>query len=110
MKAKSDDVMRSIQSRLDGSMFEKLVSARKKYEKERRDAENFRHSTTGWVVLFGGAVVAWRSRKQHSISMSSTEAEIIAASDCALELVYLRGLLTEMGFPQDKPIHCSACG
>mmetsp|Transcript_18812 Transcript_18812/g.28333 ORF Transcript_18812/g.28333 Transcript_18812/m.28333 type:complete len:218 (-) Transcript_18812:361-1014(-) len=61
------------------------------------------HSTTGWVVLFGGAVVAWRSRKQHSISMSSTEAEIIAASDCALELVYLRGLLAEMGFPQDKP-------
>ncbi|KAL1503154.1 hypothetical protein AB1Y20_011214 [Prymnesium parvum] len=63
------------------------------------------HSTTGWVVLFGGAVVAWRSRsKQHSISMSSTEAEIIAASDLsALELVSLRGLLTEMGFPQDKP-------
>ena len=35
--------------------------------------------------------------------MSSTEAEIIAASTCALEIVYFRSLLVEMGVPQDSP-------
>ena len=62
-----------------------------------------RPSTTGWCMLFGGAAVSWRSTRQHSISMSSTEAEIIAASDAALEIIYIRGLLAEMGFRQEKP-------
>ena len=35
--------------------------------------------------------------------MSSTESEIMAASECALELVYFRRLLREMGLPQMKP-------
>ena len=35
--------------------------------------------------------------------MSSTEAEIIAASACAVEIVHFRNLLVEMGLPQDKP-------
>ena len=54
-------------------------------------------------MLFGGAAVSWRSTRQHSISMSSTEAGIIAASDAALEIIYIRGLLAEMGFRQEKP-------
>ena len=62
-----------------------------------------RPSTTGWCVHLGGAAVSWRSTRQHSISMSSTEAEIIAASDAALEIVYIRGLLAEMGFRQESP-------
>ena len=62
-----------------------------------------RQSTTGWVIKLAGAAVAWASRRQQSIAMSSTEAEIIAASDAALELVYLRGLLREMGIAQTKP-------
>ena len=33
--------------------------------------------------------------------MSSTEAEIIAASACAIELVHFRRLAEEMGLPQD---------
>ena len=35
--------------------------------------------------------------------MSSTEAEIIAASETALEIVYLRQLLAEMGCRQEEP-------
>ena len=36
------------------------------------------------------------------IALSSTEAEIIAASACAVELVHFRGLLSEMGLPQPE--------
>ena len=35
--------------------------------------------------------------------MSSTEAEIIAASACAVEVVHFRRLLSEMGLPQEEP-------
>ena len=60
-------------------------------------------STSGSVVKLAGAAVAWASRRQHSIAMSSTEAEIIAASETALEIVYLRQLLAEMGCRQEEP-------
>ena len=35
--------------------------------------------------------------------LSSTEAEIIAASATAVEIVYVRTLLRELGLEQDKP-------
>ena len=55
------------------------------------------HSTTGFAVCFAGAVIGYGSRRQHSIATSSTEAEIMAASHTALEILYFRGLLREMG-------------
>ena len=47
--------------------------------------------------------MAWRSARQLCIASSSTHAEIIAASDAALEAVYMRGILAEMGFRQTEP-------
>eukprot|EP00965_Chrysotila_dentata_P100198 3309560-Pleurochrysis_carterae.AAC.1 len=42
------------------------------------------HSTTGFYITFGGAAVSYGSKRQHwCISLSSTEAEIIAASHTA---------------------------
>eukprot|EP00965_Chrysotila_dentata_P062843 2081874-Pleurochrysis_carterae.AAC.2 len=55
------------------------------------------HSTTGFCVMYGGAAVAYGSKRQHCISLSSTEAEIVAASHTAAEVIYLRGLRVEMG-------------
>jgi len=34
-----------------------------------------RRSTTGFVFLLAGAAVSWSSKRQHSIALSSTEAE-----------------------------------
>ena len=61
------------------------------------------HSTTGWCIYLAGACVHFSSKRQACISMSSTEAEIIAASACALEVAYLRRLLAELGLTQAKP-------
>ena len=49
-----------------------------------------------------GVAFAFSSKRQACIAMSSTEAEIIAASACALELVHFRSLLAEMGLPQGQ--------
>eukprot|EP00965_Chrysotila_dentata_P137366 4543900-Pleurochrysis_carterae.AAC.1 len=47
--------------------------------------------------MYGGAAVSYGSKRQHCNSLSSTKAEIIAASHTAAGVIYLRGLLAEMG-------------
>ena len=62
-----------------------------------------RRSTTGFAFFLGGAVIAYLSKKQPTIAMSSTEAEIMAASQGALEAIYLRMLLADIGMPANGP-------
>ena len=52
-------------------------------------------STTGYVIFFYGACIFAESRKQRSTTLSTTEAELVAASDCTKMLKYIRRLLTE---------------
>ena len=61
------------------------------------------HSTSGYALLYCGAVVAYGSKRQHSVALSSTEAEIYAASLAAAEIIYHRGLLREMGADVSEP-------
>lgn len=61
------------------------------------------HSTSGWAVFFGGAVIGYGSKRQHSVALSSTEAEIMAASHAASELIYFRSLLRELGDEVSEP-------
>ena len=49
------------------------------------------------------AAIAYIAKKQASIAMSSTESEIMAASLAALEAIFLRGLLSEVGCEQEDP-------
>ena len=57
-------------------------------------------STTGYVIFLGGAAIAHASRRQHCITMSSCEAELVALADAAIELLYVRGLLEFIGHVQ----------
>jgi len=43
------------------------------------------------------------AKRQQSISISTTEAEIMAASLAATEIVFMRNLLTEMGYDMSEP-------
>ena len=47
-------------------------------------------ATSQWVVYWHGAPLCWGSRKQKSTSLSSMEAEIIALSEGAKEVIHLR--------------------
>ena len=44
--------------------------------------------------------MSWKSCKQHVLSMSSAEAAYVAGSALVQEVVYLRKLLTNLGFSQ----------
>ena len=60
-------------------------------------------SISGFANIFGGAAVSWGSRKQPTVALSSSEAEFIAATESVKDVKFLRMLLEELGFPQDKP-------
>jgi hypothetical protein len=57
-------------------------------------------STSGHAILFSGGLVSWRSSVQKRPALSSTDAEILAASDGAREVVWLRNLLSFLGYKQ----------
>lgn len=59
-----------------------------------------RKSTYGSVFMLYGGPIAWTSKKQASVSTSTTEAEYVALCQGSKEAMWLRKLLQETGFPQ----------
>lgn len=59
--------------------------------------QNSRKSITGYVSLLNGSVVTWCSQKQRIVALSSMEAEYVAASTAAQELLWIRQFLKDVG-------------
>jgi hypothetical protein len=55
-----------------------------------------RRSISGIVLKLSGGAVAWKCRVQPTISLSSTEAEFLAASDAGRLILYIRSVLQEL--------------
>jgi transposase InsO family protein len=60
-------------------------------------------STSGSLIYFDTALIAWCSSKQPVISLSSMEAEQIAAFETSRSIVYFRQFLKELGLQQTSP-------
>jgi transposase InsO family protein len=56
-----------------------------------------RRSVTGWVAKLNGDVVSWASKKQRTVALSTCEAELYAESAAIQEVLWLRGVLKELG-------------
>jgi hypothetical protein len=52
--------------------------------------------TSGYTFRIGDGTISWKSRKQATVSLSSTEAEYKSLSDSCKEGLWLRHLLTEL--------------
>ena len=61
-------------------------------------------STTGYCIFLGNAAVSTASRRQHCITMSSCEAELVALADCAIELLFIIGVTGFIGAGNDAAI------
>ncbi|WVZ79558.1 hypothetical protein U9M48_027123 [Paspalum notatum var. saurae] len=56
-----------------------------------------RKSTSGTCQLLGTSLVSWSSRKQVSVSLSTTEAEYIAAASCYSQRLWMKATLSDFG-------------
>ncbi|CAM8920783.1 unnamed protein product [Rhodiola kirilowii] len=65
-----------------------------------RNAEDHK-STSGGCFFLGNNLVSWFSKKQNSISLSTAEAEYIAAGSFCTQMLWMKQMLEEYGVKQD---------
>ncbi|WMV38165.1 hypothetical protein MTR67_031550 [Solanum verrucosum] len=63
-----------------------------------------RKSVTGYMIKFGSSLISWKSKKQETISRSSTEAEFRSMASTVAELSWLTGMFKELGVSIVQPI------
>ena len=64
-----------------------------------------RRSHTGYIIMRNGGAVSCKSRRQDCVSLSTSEAEYVAASQCGQEVYYMREILRDFGYAQTAPTH-----
>ena len=69
---------------------------------------NTRKSVTGYLMMLGSSPISWKSKKQGTVSKSSSEAEYRAMASAASEITWLVRLLQELEIPNITPVvlHC----
>jgi len=56
-----------------------------------------RRSTTGYIVMLNNGAIAWKSRRQPTVALSTMESEYMALTEATKELKWIRTLLAELG-------------
>ena len=62
------------------------------------------HSISGYSFHMGAGAISWSSKKQHVVALSSTEAEYIAQTHAAKEVLWLHSFLRELRSAPDDPL------
>jgi hypothetical protein len=66
-------------------------------------SQEHRRAISGYVFLVDGGAVSWSSKKQELVTLSTTEAEYVAATHAAKEAIWLRRLIGEIFKPIEGP-------
>ena len=53
-------------------------------------------STSGYIFMLQGSPISWKSQKQRCVALSTAEAEYIAMTSAAQELIWLQQLIGEL--------------
>ncbi|XP_075486423.1 secreted RxLR effector protein 161-like [Primulina tabacum] len=67
-----------------------------------------RNSTSGYIFCLGSKVIAWSSKNQKIVALSSAEVEYIATTEAACETTWLRRILGDLQQVENQPtkIYC----
>ena len=63
-----------------------------------------RISVYGFILYLCGAPISWRSKAGKSVTLSSTEAEYVAISELAKEVIFVKQVLESIGLKVEFPI------
>ena len=63
-----------------------------------------RISVSGYILYFVGVPIAWRSKAQTNVTLSSSEAEYVSLSECVRDVRFVMQLLTELELKFPKPV------
>lgn len=71
-----------------------------------------RRSTSGYVFMMNGGAIAWSSKIQKVVAMSTTEAEYMAMAEATKQAIWMRQLLKDFGIRMSEPtrINCDNQG
>jgi Reverse transcriptase (RNA-dependent DNA polymerase)/gag-polypeptide of LTR copia-type/Integrase core domain/GAG-pre-integrase domain/Domain of unknown function (DUF4219)/Zinc knuckle len=61
-------------------------------------------STSGYLFFLGSSPISWRSKKQPTVALSSTEAEYVAICAAACQAVWLKRVLDDVGSKQEGAV------
>ena len=61
-------------------------------------------SVSGYMAIVSGAAISWSSKKQATVTLSSTEAKYIATACATQEATWIHTFLSEIGHPLKNPI------
>ena len=62
-----------------------------------------RKSVSGYIITLAGGAIAWSSKKQSIIVLSTAEAEYVAATHVTKEVIWLHALFAELGIKALTP-------
>ncbi|KAL0324753.1 UNVERIFIED_CONTAM: Retrovirus-related Pol polyprotein from transposon RE2 [Sesamum calycinum] len=63
-----------------------------------------RRSLTGYFILLGNSLISWQTKKQPTVSRSSTEAQYRSMVAASCELTWLKSLLSSLGVSHSQPM------
>ena len=65
--------------------------------------ESGMRSRYGHALYLSGCLVSWLTKSTTAVCLSTAEVEYVAAAEATKDIVWLRNLLAELGFPQSSP-------
>ncbi len=67
------------------------------------DKDN-RRSVSGFIMYLCGVPIMWRSKQQKSVALSSSEAEFVAVSEAAKEILFVLHVMDSMNIELESPV------
>ena len=71
-----------------------------------------RRSLTGYLFRLSdctNCTISWKASLQNIVALSTTEVEYTAAADAIKEAIWLRGMVTNLGFEHKQvTVHCDS--
>ena len=63
-----------------------------------------RLSVSGFIIYICGNAVAWRSKAQRNVTLSSSEAECVAVSEVCVEVMFIKQVIEFLNVKLELPI------